>query len=114
MDVYKVYVRVDESGRIVSINSSAFIRDTEGLVEIDRGPGDRYHHAQGNYLPGPLMDGRGVFRYKLEGGKVIERTEEEMLADVKPHVKSELENRLDRLETAIDTITKLLAKLGMK
>ena len=114
MDVYKVYVRVDESGRIVSINSSAFIRDTEGLVEIDRGPGDRFHHAQGNYLPGPLMDRRGVCRYKLEGGKVVERTEEEMLADVKSPVKSVIENRLDRLETAIDTITKLLAKLGMK
>ena len=114
MDVYKVYVRVDESGRLVSINSSAFVRDTEGMVEIDRGPGDRYHHAQGNYLPGPLMDVRGVCRYKLEGGKVVERTEEEMLADVKPRVKSDLENRLDRLETAIDTINKLLAKLGMK
>ena len=114
MDVYKVYVRVDESGKIVSINSSAFVMDTEGMVEIDRGPGDRYHHAQGNYLPGPLMDARGVCRYKLEGGKVVERTEEELLSDVKPRVKSDLENRLDRLETAIDTINKLLAKLGMK
>lgn len=114
MDVYKVYVSVDESGRIVSINSSAFVLDTEGLVEIDRGPGDRFHHAQGNYLPGPLMDARGVCRYKLEGGKVIERTEEEMLVDVKPPVKSEFENRLDKLETALENVKNLLAKLGMK
>lgn len=114
MDVYKVYVSVDESGRIVSINSSAFVLDTEGLVEIDRGPGDRFHHAQGNYLPRPLMDARGVCRYKLEGGKVFERTEEEMVADVKPPVKSELVKRIDRLETAINTVTALLEKLGIK
>lgn len=114
MDVYKVYVSVDNDGRVVSINSSAFVLDTEGMVEIDCGAGDRYHHAQGNYLPGPLMDARGVCRYKLEGGKVLERTEDEMLADVKPRVKSEIENRLDRLETAVNTVTQLLAKLGIK
>lgn len=114
MDEYKVYVRVDNDGRVVSINSSAFVLDTEGMVEIDHGPGDRYHHAQGNYLPGPLLDMRGICRYKMVDGALAERTAEEMEADVKPAEKSALENRLERVETALNTITELLAKLGMK
>lgn len=83
---YKVLVRVDSAGRVVAINSSAFVQDASGWVEIDSGWGDRYHHAQGNYMPLPLMDGRGVFRYKLVDGKVVERTQEEMDADYVPPV----------------------------
>ena len=31
---YKVLVRVDDAGRVVAINSSAFITDTGGWVEV--------------------------------------------------------------------------------
>ena len=31
---YKVLVRVDDAGRVVAINSSAFVTDTGGLVEV--------------------------------------------------------------------------------
>lgn len=78
---YKVYVRIDDAGRIVEINSSAFLPDTTGWIEIDSGVGDKYHHAQGNYLPAPLRDDHGIFRYKLSGDKVIQRTQAEMDAD---------------------------------
>lgn len=78
---YKVLVRTDDAERVVAINSSAFVQDTDGWVQIDSGYGDHCHHAQGNYLPGPLMDDRGVCRYKLEDGAVVERTQEEMDAD---------------------------------
>lgn len=81
---YKVLVRVDSAGRVVEINSSAFVQDASGWTEIDSGYGDRYHHAQGNYLPLPLMDERGVYRYKLVDGKVVERTHEEIDADYMP------------------------------
>lgn len=81
MDEYLVYIRVDDAGRVLAINSSAFVQDTEGWAQIDSGNGDRYHHAQGNYLPGPLADMRGVYRYKLEDGAIVERTQEEMDAD---------------------------------
>lgn len=82
---WRVLVRVDEAGRVVAINSSAFVQDMDGWVEIDSGYGDRYHHAQGNYLLFPLVDDHGVYRYKLEDGAVAERTQEEMDADwVKP------------------------------
>ena len=78
---YKVLVRADDVGRVVAINSSAFITEPDGWTEIDSGWGDKYHHAQGNYLPGPLMDDRGIYRYKLADGAVVERTQEEMDAD---------------------------------
>ena len=73
-----VYVKVDNSGYITEINSSAFLSDTTGWTEIDQGQGDKYHHAQGNYLPGPLMTVGGAYRYKLVNGKPVECTSEEI------------------------------------
>ena len=80
MDEYIVYVRRDERDVITDINSSAFT-DGEGWTEIDRGSGDRCHHAQGHYLPGDLIDEDGIFCYKLVNGVAVERTEEEKEAD---------------------------------
>ena len=84
MQPYGVYIQTDAQRRITAINSSAFLPDTEGWIKIDEGFGDKYHHAQGNYLDKPLTDERGVYRYKLEDGKPVERTQEEMDADYTP------------------------------
>ena len=109
---YKVLVRVDSAGLVVEINSSAFVQDTDGWVEIDSGWGDRYHHAQGNYLPLPLMDERGVYRYKLVDGKVAERTQKEMDRDyVPPEQMPTTEQRVDALETTTDDIILMMAEL---
>ena len=81
---YGVYVKIDKAGRIVSINSDAFLTDLNGWMKIDEGYGDRYHHAQGNYLDGPLYDDRGICRYKLADGAVVPRTQAEMDADYAP------------------------------
>lgn len=110
---YKVLVRVDDAGRVVAINSSAFVQDASGgWTEIDSGWGDNYHHAQGNYLPGPLMDWRGVYRYKLAGGAVVERTQEEMDADyTPPEQRPTTEQRVDALETTTDDIILMMAEL---
>lgn len=81
MNPYAVLVRTDEQNRITEINSNAFVADANGWTKIDEGWGDKFHHAQGNYLPKPLMDERGVYRYKLEEGQTVERTQEEMDAD---------------------------------
>lgn len=78
---YKAYAMVDEKGRIMEIRSDAFGESTDGLVLLGEGWGDKYHHAQGNFLPKPLMDERGIYRYKLVDGQVVERTQEEMDAD---------------------------------
>ena len=99
---YKVLVRADDAGRVVAINSSAFVQDAEGWVEIDSGYGDHCHHAQGNYLPGPLTDERGVCRYKLADGAILERTQEEMDGDyTPPDPAPDQTARLDALEEAL-------------
>ena len=78
----RVFVKTDDKNRVTAINSEIFISDKTGWVEIDRGDGDRYHHAQGNYFPKPLTDENGVYRYKYADGIVSERTAEEMAGDI--------------------------------
>ena len=72
----KVYVKLDENKVITQINSSIFLKDTADWVEIDSGNGDKFSHAQGNYLEKGLMDGNGKFNYKFDNG-LIELTDEE-------------------------------------
>lgn len=72
-----VYIRIGESSNIVEINSDRFIADKTGWVKIDEGFGDKYNHAQGNYLDKPLMDEYGNYNYKYVDGEVIEIDEEE-------------------------------------
>ena len=109
---YDVYVKPDEAGRITAINSSAFLSDTDGWVKIDHGVSDKFHHAQGNYLDGPLMDERGVYRYKMVDGKPIERTQEEMDADyTPPEQRPTTEQRVDALETTTDDIILMMAEI---
>lgn len=104
--LYNVLVRVDDAGHITAINSSAFLPDASGWVQIDSGYGDRYHHAQGNYLPGPLIDNRGVYRYKLVDGKAVERTQEEMDADyAPPEVEPTDAERISKLESEKKLLT---------
>lgn len=101
MDTYKVYALVDDSGRVLALNSDVFLADTTGWTLIDEGEGDRYHHAQGNYMPLPIHDERGVCRYRLENGQVVERTDADMSADVQPAVTvPSTEDRLTALEQA--------------
>lgn len=100
---YIVYIRTNPGGYITAINSSAFLPDPAGWTEIDRGFGDRYHHAQGNYLDKPLYTDSGVYRYKLEGGRTRECTPEEIkqqkAALLPPPAPGEtLENRVEQLE----------------
>ena len=112
MQPYIVYVRADDAGRITAINSSAFIVDVTDWVQIDSGYGDKYHHAQGNYLPGPLYDDCGICRYKLVDCKPVERTQEEMGADYTPtEIKPTTEQRVDELETTTDDIILMMAEL---
>ena len=74
---YKVYVKTNVDGTITAVNSSAFISDTTGWIEIDEGTGDHYHHAQGHYFSKPLIDENGLYNYKLTDGKPVERTAED-------------------------------------
>ena len=103
---YTVYVRADETGRIVEVNSIAFMADTAGWTAIDEGYGDKYHHAQGNYFPLPLFGPDGCANYKLENDIIVERTDEEKEIEISNRAKPLPTNdeRLAALEEAMLTM----------
>lgn len=97
--IYEVYVKTDDNNRITAVNSSGFLADTSGWIQIDEGSGDRYYLAQGNYFDQPIRDERGIYRYKIEDGKPVERSTEEIDADyVEPEVHPTQEERIAALE----------------
>ena len=68
-NISKVYVKVDERNRIIAIDGGytvSNIKNFSGWILIDEGTGDKYNLCQGNYLDKPLMDERGIYRYKLD------------------------------------------------
>ena len=75
---YIVYVKPNDNGYITAVNSSEFLADITGWVEIDRGYGDKYHHAQNNYFPEPIVTMGCAYRYKLINGKPVECSKEEI------------------------------------
>jgi len=101
MDTYIVYVRTDDENRIIEINSSVFLFDTTGWTQIDEGIGDKFHHAQGNYLEKGLVDEHGRYNYRYVDGQVVEipETEKPPIPHTDP-VPSMME-RLEALEAAV-------------
>lgn len=113
--VYVVYVKPNDAGYITAVNSSAFLDDTTGWVEIDKGSGDKYHHAQNNYFDQPIRTESGVYRYKLVDGKPVECTAEEIAAQEeanKPEVAPSTEDRLKALESQNQMLMECLLEMS--
>ena len=110
--MFRVYVKTDNKGRITAINSNEFIDNLEGWTEIDKGIGDKFHHAQTNYFD-RLRDENGVCLWHLVDGKPKKRSKAEVEADIEPAAeqKPTLEERLEALE---NIITLIKNKLGVK
>ena len=106
MNPYGVYVKTNDYGYITAINSSEFITDVSDWTWIDSGYGDKYHHAQSNYLPELIYVSSGVYRYKLVDGIPTECSEEE-IAQQEDAIKSlyvytpSTEDRIGALEAAV-------------
>lgn len=105
MEEYSVYVQVNQGNCVVALTSSALLTHTEGWVEVERGTGDRCHHPQSNYLPLPLYTDEGVPRYKLVEGVIVERTLEELEADLAGMV--EPVTPLEQLRADVDFLAAL-------
>lgn len=84
METYDVYVLTNADGCIFAVQSSAHLHSTSGWTHIASGTGNRFASAQQQFFPLPLTDDAGVYRYKLENGKPVERTQEEKDADYTP------------------------------
>ena len=109
-----VYIKSNSEQFITAVNSSAFLPDATGWVEIDLGYGDKYHHAQGNYFPESIITDGGAYRYKLVDGVPTECTAEEIAAQeeaLKPVPTPSLENRVEVLESTTDDMILLMADL---
>lgn len=100
IEPYIVYIRIDDANRIVDINSNAFLTDVSDWIEIDRGFGDKYHHAQGNYFPKPIYEERGIPVYKYVDNEVLERTQEEIDADYHEPIPQPSETDIALVELA--------------
>ena len=110
-----VYAKHNENSYITAVESSAFLIDTTGWVEIDRGYGDKYHHAQGNYFPESIITMGGAYRYKLVKGKVVECTAEEIKAQEEantpaPAPSDGLAERVAAVESDVADLTAAIEK----
>lgn len=111
---YIVYVQINDAGYITAVDSSDFLHNVADWVEIDRGTGDKYHHAQNNYFPQPIYTESGACRYKLVDGQPVECAAEEIAAQeeaLKPVPTPSLENRVEVLESTTDDMILLMADL---
>lgn len=109
-----VYVQTNENGHITAIGSDFFLPGIAGWQRIDEGFGERYDHAQGQYLPLPVYDEEGHANWKLEGGKPSLRTDAEKAADVQPDAKVPFEPDADdiaRLEMRMEAFDQSLDML---
>lgn len=109
MDDYIVFVRTNADGIITDINSSAFVDNTTDWVQIDSGTGDKYHHAQGNYLEKSLTDNKNLYNYKLVDGKVIERSAAEKAPELQ---KIDDQNEIITLKQRLADTDYVAAKLA--
>lgn len=75
--MYKVYVKLNKDKCITLIDSEIFLTNEEiqGMTNIDEGEGDKFVHAQSQYLEKGLIDKYGRYNYKYVEGKVVEVAE---------------------------------------
>lgn len=104
----RVYVLCDDQNRVTRLEGEYSLPDDlTGWMLIDEGYGDKFSLAQSHYLDKPLYDG-AIPRYKLEDGKVVERTAEEIEADkaalpvpIIPKTNAELESENAKLKQQV-------------
>ncbi len=107
---YKVYVSLKD-GYITSINSEIFLlqEEMDSMTEIDKGQGDKYAHAQSQYLEKGLVDEHGRYNYKFVEGKVVEVAEAEKPTIKEPEQQATAQDKIEAqvMYTALMTDTLL-------
>lgn len=109
--MYKVYVKLNEDKCITLIDSEIFLTNEEiqTMTEIDKGQGDKYAHAQSQYLEKGLIDEHGRYNYKYVEGKVVEVSEDEKPKVAKPEQQATAQDKIEAqvMYTALMTDTLL-------
>lgn len=93
----RVYINKDSENYITSINSNIFLSEEEmdSMTEIDKGQGDKYAHAQGQYLEKGLVDEHGRYNYKFVDGKVVEIAEADKPKVVEPKAEPTEQDKIN-------------------
>lgn len=109
--MYKVYIELNEDKQITSINSEIFLSNEEmqAMTNIDEGEGDKYAHAQSQYLEKGLVDEHGRYNYKFTEGKIVEISEDEKSKTVQPEQQATAQDKIEAqvMYTALMTDTLL-------
>ena len=100
--MYKVYAIISEDGKILSINSSAWVSGEAPWRQIDEGEGIRYFHAQSAYLPSPTYTDDGICRWRYIDGECVLRSEDE-IEEERQSRPSSYDERED-MEAALDML----------
>lgn len=109
--MYKVYIELNSDNDITSINSELFLSQEEkaNMNLIDEGEGDKYSHAQSQYLEKGLIDEHGRYNYKFAEGKIVEISEDEKPEIVQPEQQATAQDKIEAqvMYTALMTDTLL-------
>ena len=109
--MYKVYIELNSDNDITSINSELFLSQEEkaNMNLIDEGEGDKYVHAQGQYLEKGLIDEHGRYNYKFAEGKIVEISEDEKSEIMQPEQQATAQDKIEAqvMYTALMTDTLL-------
>lgn len=97
----RVYILTDNDNRVIRLEGEYSLpQNLDGWILIEEGtPCDRLNLAQSHYLDKPLMDERGIYRYKYVDGEVVERLQAEMDADCVEPIA--VPTQLDRVECQV-------------
>ena len=112
----KHYIRLD-GDKIIKGFSTAFEQPQEGDVLIAENAGR--HFELGGQINPPLTNDEGIALYKWDGTAVIERTQEEIQADIDKipsPPKSEVELLRERIKVLEDELVKkdVLTRVELK
>ncbi|MFI3114970.1 MAG: hypothetical protein R3Y12_02380 [Clostridia bacterium] len=73
----KVLIKINDENEIIQISSSIFEKDLTDFIEIDRGVGDKFTHAQNLYLEKSIIDDFNRYNYKYINEMIQEVTHAE-------------------------------------
>ena len=73
-DKINVYIKTNESYEVVEIISQDFIMDVADYILIDSGYGDKFRHAQSQYLDSDLIGDDGYnYIYDKNSNKIVKK-----------------------------------------
>lgn len=95
--MYKVYIKLNDDKQVTSINSEIFLtkEQMQVMTNIDEGEGDKFVHAQSQYLDKGLIDKHGRYNYKFAEGKLVEISEDEKPEITKPKAVPTEQDRIN-------------------